>query len=231
MKEKTNFKGFLGAILIAITVFSFSITAFASENTDFNKESGEYTAVYAGNPEDAAQITEEITDNVGNGKSGIENFFAVIYAEMSKYATEIISAITLVGTVILGFAYKRGLLPLVTHSISAIQQSVTKIKSDTESGIATTQSGLDSVTERLGELENSVTIFKDTLDTLEEQLQCEAEYVKERKKMNTVMLSQIDMLYDIFMASALPQYQKDAVGTKVQMMKEELELYDKIAEK
>jgi hypothetical protein len=87
------------------------------------------------------------------------------------------------------------------------------------------------VTERLGELENSVTLFRETLDTLEEQLQCEAEYVKERKKMNRIMLAQIDMLYDIFMSSALPQYQKDAVGGKIQIMKEELGLYDKIAEK
>ena len=231
MKGKTNFKGFLGAILIAMTVFSFSVTAFASENTDFCDESGEYTTTYAENSKENTQIVEETNENVGNEKEDVENFFGIIYAEMSKYATEIISAITLVGTVILGFAYKKGLLPLVTHSISAIQQSVTKIKSDTENGIAVTQSGLDSVTERLGELENSVTLFKNTLDTLEEQLQCEAEYVKERKKMNAVMLSQIDMLYDIFMASALPQYQKDSVGTKVQMMKEELELYDKIAEK
>ena len=231
MKGKTNFKRFLGVISVAIMMIAFSVTAFASENADFDAESGDNTAISSENTESSTQNIEETGINVGNDKANIENVFAGIYTEVTKYSTEIISLITLIGTLILGFAYKKGLLPLVTRSISAIQQSVTKIKSDTESSTALTQSGLDSVTERLGELENSVTIFKDTLDTLEEQLQCEAEYVKERKKMNTVMLSQIDMLYDIFMTSALPQYQKDAVGAKVQMMKEELGLYDKIAEK
>ena len=231
MKEKKDFKRFFVVILTVISISLFSITAFASENTHFSNESGEPTSFYEENTEVVYQNNEDIADEVGNDKSSIENIFAGIYNEAKEYTAEIISTITLIGTLILGFAYKKGLLPLVTRAISAIGQSVTKIKDDTESGMAATQTGLDSVTERLGELENSVTLFRETLDTLEEQLQCEAEYVKERKKMNTVMLAQIDMLYDIFMSSALPQYQKDAVGGKIQIMKEELGLYDKIAEK
>lgn len=231
MKEKTNFKRFLGVILIAISLSLFSVTASASENGDFSTQSGESTSFSEENKEPLIQLPENSDTKVGEDETSSDNVFSEIYSEVTKYTTEIISAITLIGTLILGFAYKKGLLPLVTRAIAAIQQSVTKIKNDTESGRAETQTGLDSVTERLGELENSVTLFKQTLDTLEEQLQCEAEYVKERKKMNTVMLSQIDMLYDIFMSSALPQYQKDAVGCKIQMMKEELGLYDKITEK
>ena len=34
--------------------------------------------------------------------------------------------------------------------------------------------------------------------------------------------AQIDMLYDVFMSSALPQYQKDAVGERIAKMKEAL---------
>ena len=220
MKGKTNFKRFLGAILVTLALTLFSITAFASENADFYTESGDSTSISTENIEINTQNPEKTEENVGDIKTSVENVFAGIYNEVTKYSTEIISLITLVGTVILGFAYKKGLLPLVTRSISTIQQSVTKIKSDTESSTAATQSGLDSVTERLGELENSVTLFKETLDTLEEQLECEAQYVKERRKMSTVMLSQIDMLYDIFMTSSLPQYQKDAVNKRIQEMKE-----------
>ena len=38
--------------------------------------------------------------------------------------------------------------------------------------------------------------------------------------MKALMSAQIDMLYDIFMTSSLPQYQKDAVNQRVKEMKE-----------
>ena len=44
----------------------------------------------------------------------------------------------------------------------------------------------------------------------------------ERERMRIIMQGQIDMLYDIFMTSALPQYKKDEVGTRINEMKEKL---------
>ena len=38
-------------------------------------------------------------------------------------------------------------------------------------------------------------------------------------QLRLVVDTQIDMLYDIFMSSALPQYQKDAVGERIAKMK------------
>ncbi|MBQ7387364.1 MAG: hypothetical protein IJW03_04265 [Clostridia bacterium] len=234
MKGKTNFKRLIACLLLSLVLmlsFSVAVSAEESGNGENSSVIAENDAVLSENVENTPEIVTESDENVGNGENELSNIFADIYNEISKYAAEIISALTLIGTLILSFAYKKGLLPLVSRGVAAIQQSVAKIKDDTENGVKNTQTGLDSVSERLGEVENSLALFKGTLDTLEEKLQCEAEYVKERKRMGTVMLSQIDMLYDIFMASALPQYQKDAVGRRVQMMKEELELYDKIAEK
>ena len=48
----------------------------------------------------------------------------------------------------------------------------------------------------------------------------------ERQTIRTVLLGQIDMLYAIFMSSALPQYQKDEIGIKIQEMREELASYE-----
>ena len=38
--------------------------------------------------------------------------------------------------------------------------------------------------------------------------------------MKIILSAQIDMLYDIFMTSSLPQYQKDAVSKRIGEMKE-----------
>jgi hypothetical protein len=37
--------------------------------------------------------------------------------------------------------------------------------------------------------------------------------------MKTIMSAQVDMLYNIFMSSSLPQYSKDAVGERISEMK------------
>ena len=39
-----------------------------------------------------------------------------------------------------------------------------------------------------------------------------------KKRLGNRMQMQINMLYDIFMTSALPQYQKDAVGERISAM-------------
>ena len=40
--------------------------------------------------------------------------------------------------------------------------------------------------------------------------------------MKIILESQIDMLYDIFMSSSIPLFQKEAVGEKISAMKKRL---------
>jgi len=66
--------------------------------------------------------------------------------------------------------------------------------------------------------------LSDKVEELDVMLKEKFAYVdeaqQERQELKLILDSQIDMLYDIFMASALPQYQKDAVGEKIAKMKE-----------
>ena len=48
----------------------------------------------------------------------------------------------------------------------------------------------------------------------------ESEARREKKQLRLLADAQIDMLYNVFMSSALPQYQKDAVGERIAKMKE-----------
>jgi hypothetical protein len=51
------------------------------------------------------------------------------------------------------------------------------------------------------------------------------EVAKERATLKLILQNQIDMLYAIFQSSALPQYQKEEIGVKIQRMREELASY------
>ena len=239
MKEKRTLIKTAAVLAITLILCIFTATcSFADEyseptnqNGDFSAIGGEYTEIYEENAVDIGVGGTNIADNVGNDTQNEpvieQNVFEQLYAAVCEYAAEILSTLTLIGTLIVGFAYKKGLLPLVTRAISAIQNSVNKIKADTEKGTECTKDALECVCERLSAIENSLSLLSEDIMELETKLECESECIKERKKMKVILSSQVDMLYDIFMSSSLPQYQKDATGARIQSMREELGTYEK----
>ena len=191
---KSKLKYLITAILVIVFSCSFAMSANAEEIIDT----------------EAVEITEE-------------NVFSKAYNELTEYAGEILCAMTFAGSVILAIAYKKRLMPLVKGSLVSIGNAVSKIKESTSEGIEkgseigeAIEQTLSGVTDTLDALAKRV----DELDTmLKDRLKAEDGLAREREETRLILSSQIDMLYDIFMTSALPQYQKDAVGEKIAKMK------------
>lgn len=175
-----------------------------------------------GTPTDEGAAEAPPVEEKAEAESDGANPFAALWDTVKGYATEIFCSLTFIGSIILAYAYKKGLIPLLQGGISAISGTVSKIKESAErtegksdefsrvmvDRLADTEVCLDGITEVLGQL-------KSRLDSLTDD-SCEM------KKMKVVMGAQVDMLYSIFMTSSLPQYQKDEVGEKIKEMKEAL---------
>lgn len=194
-------------VTVLLAVFSSTLVVCASAESNIPEEQSVAT-------DDKTSVTDAAEDN----------FFTVAYEEISSYASEILCALTLAASLILAFAYKKGLLPLVQGALVSIGNAVTKIKDSTEvseqkasrleenleNGIQGAMAALDKVIERIASFEQ----------TINAKLINEEQIKEEYKKLGFVVGAQIDMLYDIFMTSALPQYQKDAVGERIAKMRE-----------
>ena len=76
--------------------------------------------------------------------------------------------------------------------------------------------------EKLGMAENGLVAVTNSISVLTERLEGLTDSKEEQEKMRTIMSAQIDMLYEIFLCSSLPEYQKEAVREKVAAMKEVL---------
>ena len=155
--------------------------------------------------------------------------FDKIYAEVGEYASEMLCAMAFIGSVILAFAYKKGLLPLVKASLVSIGNAVGKMK---DSVSRSTEMGEEFNKNLVGGLENATTVLDslaqkvDALEyTLTEKLSHEGDHTREKEALGLILTAQIDMLYDVFMCSALPQYQKDAIGERIAAMKGALKEY------
>ena len=172
-------------------------------------------AVYASADEGAEEITKEQSE---------ENLFSKVYEEVASYASEILCGLTLVGSLTLAVAYKKGLLPLVEKSLLAIGNAVSGIKESTKESAETGSRLKDNIEKRLTVASETLEALADKIGSLDKALSAslegDAKSRLEAKELRLVVDTQIDMLYDIFMSSALPQYQKDAVGERIAKMKE-----------
>ena len=170
---------------------------------------------------------ESIPNNEKNTEPGgnyEKNLFDEIYAAIELNADKFLSALAFVGTLIVGVTYKSGLLPLLRDALTKIKGAIDGVKADGEQTRAETDATLSYIGHSLDEI-------REELDGIKWQYESYDQLVKERNALRTVIEGQVNMLYAIFMTSALPQYQKDEIGDKISEMKEVLRSYDEIEEK
>lgn len=161
---------------------------------------------------------EAATESEGNQSEG--NLFEDIYVAVGESSAEILSVLAFVGSLIVAFAYKKGLLPTVKNGIGAIGNAVVQLKDATD-GYSKHQDELISrLSERLDAAEEILVGFAGTIDEVIKKTEDGSDAAEDRANMKALMSAQIDMLYDIFMTSSLPQYQKDAVSQRIREMKE-----------
>lgn len=150
------------------------------------------------------------------------NPFEKVYLVLKEHSGEILGALTFIGSIILAFAYKRGLLPLLRGTLSSLCDSVGTIKKATDESAECNKEFTSLVKERLDSTENTLAVLCEGIDDLCEELYKEHDNMQEMNKLKLIVSSQIDMLYNVFMNSSLPEYQKMAVSEKIQQMREEL---------
>ena len=223
----------ISLIIIALTLFitlalGVGIVASAEENdqptassetriggeeeiadVDFSSEGGE-------------AIAESEADKGGSG----ENVFQQIYDEAKINADKIFAFLAFFGTLAVGIGYKSGLLPLLRDALTRLKSSIDGVKADTDLANEIIEQNLKDLSLSVDEIGQEISSNSLELSRIKLEMR-ELENIKcEREAMRVILSSQIDMLYAIFMSSALPQYQKDEIGEHIGRMKEELKYYE-----
>lgn len=165
----------------------------------------------------------EITDKEVNTEVD-KTFFGAVYNELIAYASEILCALTLIASVTLGVAYKKGLIPLLEKSLVSIGNAIGKIRESNKESAEKNSAFSENIEEKLSCTKATVEELKTKVQTLNDILpknvRDEESDRLEKKQLRIIIGAQVEMLYDIFMSSSLPQYQKDAIGEKIAAMRE-----------
>lgn len=134
-------------------------------------------------------------------------------------AGNMLSALSLVGTLFLAFTYKKGLMPRLTSALSTVSDGVREMKTSAESSTKKYEKSLSDTNEGCQRIEAGCERITSSVNALAERIESKDILKRECEKMNVVLLAQIEMLYDIFTTSSLPQYAKEEVGVKIAKMR------------
>ena len=156
-------------------------------------------------------------------ESAQTNVFEEIYNKIIHHSDKIFSALAFCSSMILAFAYRKGILPLIKGGLGALNNTVTGLKKEAEKSTVLSAEAASAAAEKLGRAEEVLITATEKLCELEKELSTAEQIQAQNEDIKIIMQSQIDMLYEIFMSSSIPLYQKEAVGAKVNAMKKLLE--------
>jgi hypothetical protein len=149
-----------------------------------------------------------------------ESVFETLFQRVEELLPEILSLITLSASLVLAFAFKKGLVPLLSNTLAKIGDSVTHIKEKGDENGKIIDTFGEKVSCRIEMLESLISDLTEKLNELAVSLDEAERRAGDREKLTTLINGQIDMLYDVFMSSSLPHYQKEAVGARIAEMRE-----------
>ena len=172
------------------------------------------------NSQSTNEDPSENTENEGASGKIEKNLFEEIYSLIELNADKIFSILAFIGTLVVGVGYKSGLLPLLSDALTKLKGSIDRVKEDGE--LSKLETG-----QRLNEIVEAVDCIGSDIEKMRWQYESYEMLCQERESMHLILEGQIDMLYAIFMTSALPQYQKDEIGERISKMREELKKYEK----
>ena len=219
--KKTTFKRLLSVFALLSLLFSvFCLVSAAEEQIESENVNNSSQTEDTTEPE-ASTDSKETPGADAESETEVSPF-SLAFDYVKHYATEIFCALSLICSVALSLAYKRGLIPAITGTLSALHGSVEKIKSTAEGESAESRELFSALTERLDGFAKAIEEAAERLSRLDGELAALGADAKERERQRLILTSQTDMLYSVFMSSSLPQYQKDEISKRVAAMREAL---------
>ena len=207
--------------LIALLIMIAALFVFAAVSVSAEAEIAGEDGLYDIVKEDSESGSSgQITDNTDVQYD--PGFFEVLYSEFIEHSEKILGALTLIGSLILAFAYKKGLIPVVRSGLNALMEAVAGIKEKTQENDMIYTEFSEILTGRLDNTEKTLESLGTRIDGLTDSLKSAEDTLDENAKLRIIMSAQVDMLYDIFVCSSLPEFQKERVCERIKEMKEAL---------
>ncbi len=196
------------------------ITVTYSEKALMTADEPDYTE---GAPAPTENRSESEIRNDSEGSEGsADNVFSQMYDYFTYYAGDIFGALAFLVSLVLSFLYKNKLIPTISKSSDKMEKELRKLSDSTAKNLEEVYKKSEESKCATLSLAASFEEMTASLDKALKNMEGYDRLTSQRDEIRMIISSQIDMLYDIFMSSSIPQYQKENVGNRIMEMKEKL---------
>ena len=205
--------------------FSLMLPAAAAETDAGTTEEMTTTVTENGTEEPGKAPAEDMPGEnltAGEPEGGTENPFAALFETFGNHASEVFAAVSAFLSLTVFWLFRRGLLPLLRGGLNALSGVAEKMHKESETSSENLGKTADSVNHSLLMSAASIAAMQKMLEGFSEKLNALSVSREEREAMRCILLSQVDMLSEIFLSSALPEYRKELVGEKLTAMRRAL---------
>ena len=159
----------------------------------------------------------EVEPDAEEGYVTEENVFDEIYRAVTENAADILSLLSFAASVTVALFYKYALSPLIKGGLEKISGGVKDISGESKQEYERLCEYTKDLSKDGEELKEGVNSLIESVREIAKKDNADLE-----KSLLCVMTAQVNMLYEIFQSSALPVYQKEAVGNMINEMRSEL---------
>ena len=182
-------------------------------------------ATDAVNAQEATDAAEEtVTENTDRATLGFAETLSLFFREN---ADTLLALLTLIGSLLVAFLYKTGMLPLLRSGLSALGDLLGSSRDITERFTKEASKKISDIEERftpLSELltrgEETLLAFSKKLTEIEEKL-AKSEEVQETT--SEVLRTETELFYELLASVNLPEAQKESMGESYYRLKRSLE--------
>lgn len=205
--------------LCLMLVLAFSTATLAAQSGESETQ---VTSAAQSDEASTETLPEEAQETIAPAPTE-ENPFLALYELLGTHLPELFSALSLLGACIIGFCYKKGLLPILRDGIRAIGAATKEWGESAETYAKDAMNICENANNSIQFVSSCIEKMQSSLTSVEEKIAALGDHKTESEILRELMRGQVDMLYDIFLSSSLPQFEKDRVGKRVEEMKRLLE--------
>ncbi len=162
--------------------------------------------------------TDGLKSNQPSGEGDV-NIFSALFEAIKNSLTEILCLVTVVCSVLMTYAFKKGIFPAVRGGISVMKKALGNIEKASESSNLYSKELGEKIAEKLGDTEKRLDVLFENITKLETLLIPTDKELRRSTAQSQLIYGQLELLSDVFMAVAIPQSVKDEILVRISEMK------------
>ena len=175
-----------------------------------------------------APVTEAVTDEAAPDEGATaDTATGALAAFFTENADTLLGLLTLVGSLLVAFLYKTGLLPMLRAGLSALADTLSKSRDATEAFTASASENIrrieaqtEPILAAVTECEAIIRKLEARLGTMETAL---ADGERAREDTAAILRTETELFYELLHSVNLPEAQKEAMSESYYRLKRALE--------